>query len=32
MTDIAEIITFAVNLPLHLNINEILVRRTDQAG
>ena len=26
--DIAEIITFAINRPLHLTINEILVRPT----
>ena len=30
--DIAEIITFAINRPRHLTINEILVRPTGQAG
>ena len=30
--DIAEIITFAINRPRHLTINEILVRPTGQTG
>ncbi len=30
--DIAEIITFAINRPRRLTINEILVRPTGQTG